>query len=65
MATGFGHGPVYIDTLTQPGDLVFDPFCGGGTTAVAAALAHRRWITCDVDEQAVWIARQRLREASA
>ena len=52
----------YIEALTQPGDLVFDPFCGGGTTAVAAAHTQRRWLTCDIDEEAVWIARQRLRE---
>lgn len=55
----------YIDALTHPGDLVFDPFCGGGTTAVAAKQINRTWLTCDVDESAVWIARQRLREAVA
>lgn len=55
----------YIEALTQPGDLVFDPFCGGGTTAVAAAQTQRRWLTCDIDEESVWIARQRLREAVA
>jgi SAM-dependent methyltransferase len=55
----------YIEALTQPGDLVFDPFCGGGTTACAAAVTHRRWLTCDVDEQSVQIARARLREAVA
>jgi hypothetical protein len=53
----------YIETLTQPGDLVFDPFCGGGTTATAAKIAHRRYLTCDVDEQAVWIARQRVQDS--
>jgi hypothetical protein len=55
----------YIDALTHPGDLVFDPFCGGGTTAVAAKQINRAWLTCDVDESAVWIARQRLREVVA
>ena len=52
----------YIEMLTHPGDLVFDPFCGGGTTAVAAKLTQRRYLTCDIDEQSVWIARQRLSE---
>jgi 16S rRNA G966 N2-methylase RsmD len=53
----------YIEQLTSPGDLVFDPFCGGGTTAVAAAQTLRRWITCDTDDQAVHIARQRVAAA--
>ena len=53
----------YIETLTHPGDLVFDPFCGGGTTATAAKITNRRYLTCDVDEQAIWIARQRVAEA--
>ena len=30
-----------------PGDLVFDPTCGSGTTAVVAEQWGRRWITCD------------------
>jgi DNA methylase len=54
----------YIEQLTQPGDLVVDPFCGGGTTAVAALQAHRQWITCDVDEASVILARRRVMEAS-
>lgn len=60
---GTAEAKYYIEALTHPGDLVFDPFCGGGTTAVAAAQTLRRWLTCDVDEEAVWIARKRLREA--
>jgi DNA modification methylase len=52
----------YIEALTNLGDLVFDPFCGGGTTAIAALQTSRRYLTCDIDEESVWIARQRLRE---
>lgn len=33
--------------------LVVDPFLGGGTTAVAAALYGRRFLGCDVDEACV------------
>lgn len=62
---GIIEAQYYIEAITQPGDLIFDPFCGGGTTACAAAITHRRWLTCDVDEQAVWLARKRLREAVA
>jgi hypothetical protein len=53
----------YIQQLTHPGDLVFDPFCGGGTTAVAAQRTSRRWLTCDVDESCVLLARRRVMEA--
>ena len=49
---------------TEPGDLVFDPTCGGATTAVAAEKWGRRWITCDTSPVAVSIARQRLSTAT-
>ncbi len=45
---------------TDPGDLVFDPTCGSGTTARIAEQWGRRWITCDTSRVAVAIARQRL-----
>ena len=49
---------------TDPGDLVFDPTCGGATTAMAAEKWGRRWITCDTSPIAVSIARQRLATAT-
>ena len=49
---------------TDPGDLVFDPTCGGATTALAAERWGRRWITCDTSPVAVSIARQRLSTAT-
>ncbi|HEV2380941.1 MAG TPA: DNA methyltransferase [Terriglobia bacterium] len=45
---------------TDPGDLVFDPTCGSGTTAFVAEQWGRRWITCDTSRVAVTLARQRL-----
>jgi adenine-specific DNA-methyltransferase len=45
---------------TDPGDLVFDPTCGSGTTAAVAELHGRRWITCDTSRVALAISRQRL-----
>ena len=45
---------------TDPGDLVFDPTCGSGTTAYVAEQWGRRWITCDTSRVAIAIARQRL-----
>lgn len=48
---------------TDPGDLVFDPTCGSGTTAYVAEKWGRRWITCDTSRVALAIARQRLMTA--
>ena len=45
---------------TNPGDLVFDPTCGSGTTAYVAEQWGRRWITTDVSRVPLAIARQRL-----
>jgi len=45
---------------TDPGDLVFDPTCGGGTTAFVAEQWGRRWITCDTSRVALTLAKQRL-----
>ena len=49
---------------TDPGDLVFDPTCGAGTTAYVAEQWGRRWITCDTSRVAIAIARQRLMTAN-
>jgi adenine-specific DNA-methyltransferase len=48
---------------TDPGDLVFDPTCGSGTTAFVAEQWGRRWITCDTSRVAIALAKQRLMTA--
>jgi adenine-specific DNA-methyltransferase len=48
---------------TDPGDLVFDPTCGSGTTAYVAEQWGRRWITCDTSRVALTLARTRLMTA--
>jgi adenine-specific DNA-methyltransferase len=45
---------------TDPGDLVLDPTCGSGTTAVVAEDYGRRWMTVDTSRVALAIARERL-----
>ncbi len=45
---------------TDPGDIVFDPTCGSGTTAYVAEQWGRRWITCDTSRVSVTLAKQRL-----
>lgn len=37
----------FIEFLTEPGDLVLDPFAGSNTTGVAAAMAGRNWIAIE------------------
>lgn len=49
-----------IRTYTLPGELVFDPCVGSGTTAVAAHLTGRRYICGDTSEEYVNIARERV-----
>lgn len=50
----------FIDTLTAPGEVVIDPFCGGGTTALAAKQAGRLWLTYDIDRGHCQSAQERL-----
>lgn len=49
-----------VRDYTRPGDLVVDPFCGGGTTALACAMEGRRCITSEMDPATFEIARKRL-----
>lgn len=41
-------------------DTVLDPFCGSGTTCVAAKLLNRAYIGIDISEDAVELSRQRI-----
>jgi len=45
---------------TDPGDLVLDPTCGSGTTAVVAEQWGRRWITIDTSRVALALSRARI-----
>jgi adenine-specific DNA-methyltransferase len=49
---------------TDPGDLVLDPTCGGGTTAYVAENWGRRWVTIDTSRVPIVLARQRLLTAT-
>jgi site-specific DNA-methyltransferase (adenine-specific) len=50
---------------TDPGDLVVDPFCGSGTTVVAAASMNRRAIGGDIAPAALDLTRRRLVDAES
>jgi adenine-specific DNA-methyltransferase len=49
-----------IRALTKRGDLIIDPFMGSGSSAVAAALESRRFSGCDVNQDYILIAKDRL-----
>ena len=51
---------LFIERLTQPGDIVYDPFGGRGTTAVEAALLGRRVINNDINPLSRILAQPRL-----
>jgi hypothetical protein len=41
-----------IDIFTNVNDLIFEPFSGGGTTALVARQMNRRCIACEIDKKA-------------
>ena len=49
-----------VDRLTKPGQLVCDPFCGAGTTAVVCLALGRRFIGCDIDPASIQQAKLRI-----
>jgi adenine-specific DNA-methyltransferase len=72
VTSGFGDPKLYVVQTTtkviqrcllmtsDPGDLVLDPTCGSGTTAVVAEQWGRRWITIDTSRVALALARVRV-----
>ncbi len=51
-----------IEIASNPQDFVLDPFCGSGTTLVAAHLANRRYLGIDVSCDAIQLATDRLND---
>lgn len=49
-----------ILSWSNPGDLVFDPMSGSGTTCKMAFLNNRNYLGCDISENYVDIAKERL-----
>ena len=50
----------WVHMVSEPGEVVFDPCCGSGTTAVAAIGAGRRFLGGDIEAGNVATARERL-----
>lgn len=51
-----------IERFSLPGQLICDPFVGGGTTAVVAASSKRYFVGCDIEAACVEKTLQRVRE---
>jgi site-specific DNA-methyltransferase (adenine-specific) len=54
-----------VESSSEPGALVLDPFCGCGTTIEAAESMGRRWIGIDITHHAIDVIEGRLRKRSA
>jgi DNA modification methylase len=50
---------------SKPGDLIIDPFCGSGTTALACHKTGRKFLCIDKDEEYIKIAQQRYSDLIA
>ncbi len=55
----------FIRLHTKPGDLVIDPFCGSGTTAVACRMMKRRCIGVELDPHWCRVAVDRVKNAGS
>ncbi|MEP7290043.1 MAG: DNA methyltransferase [Chloroflexota bacterium] len=53
-----------IQTSSNPGDVVLDPFCGCGTAIDAAIELDRKWIGIDITHLAIALIKNRLRRFS-
>lgn len=53
----------FISFLTEPGDLVLDPFGGSNTTGAAAETLTRRWVSIEAREEYISGSRGRFQES--
>ena len=53
-----------VELTSSPGDIVFDPFAGSGTTGVACALTGRRFVGIDMNPSYVDLSARRIHDAT-
>lgn len=51
-----------VERFSNPGDIILDPFLGGGTTGVAAVTMNRKFIGADIEQSNIEISKQRIAE---
>ncbi|MCY4655291.1 MAG: site-specific DNA-methyltransferase [Gammaproteobacteria bacterium] len=64
----YGHPAIFPEKLaldhilswSNPGDLVYDPFLGSGTTALMALLSERDYVASEINSQYCELAEKRL-----
>lgn len=52
-----------VEKVSQPGDTIFDPFMGSGTTGVACVKSNRNFIGCEIDPTYFALAEKRISDA--
>jgi DNA modification methylase len=57
---GDGLAMKILDQLTRPAAVIFDPFCGGGSTMSACTKSNRNYIAFEIDPSTAERARQRV-----
>lgn len=52
----------YLITLgSRPHDIIYDPFCGSGTTLISAEITRRKWIGSEISKEYHKIAEERIK----
>ena len=54
----------FVNALCPENGIVCDPFCGSGTTCLAAKQSGRRWIAFETDKEAAEKARLRVNDST-
>lgn len=52
-----------VERLTNPNDVVLDPFLGGGTTGVTAIMSGRKFIGVDIEQKCLDTTLERVKES--
>lgn len=50
----------HIESWSNEGEIVFDPFSGSGTTVLCAERLKRRWLGCEISPEYIEIALKRI-----
>ncbi len=66
----YGHGTIkpveimtkLIEKVSEPGDLILDPFCGTNSTGVSALMCGRDFIGCEIEDEYAKVSEQRIIE---